>query len=88
MNILLTIFLAPIALFAGFIALAFFIRFFWVWAGLGLVAVASFVGYFCWLEMSYWSSPYGKSAAKYNQEYNTLSPQEREVRFQHLQQIH
>jgi hypothetical protein len=88
MNILIIIFFAPIAFCAGCIALGLFIRFFWVWAGLGLVAVASFVGYFCWLETSYWSSPYGKASAKYNQEYNTLSPQEREVRFQQLQQIH
>jgi hypothetical protein len=49
MNILLIIFLAPIALFAGLIALKLFIRFFWVWAGLGLLATLVVGGYMVWL---------------------------------------
>jgi hypothetical protein len=47
-NILLTIFLAPIALFAGLIALGLFIRFFWLWVGIGLMVVLFPVGYMCW----------------------------------------
>ena len=61
MNILLTIFLAPIALFAGLIALRLFIQFFWIWVGLGCMAVLAFVGYF-WYACA---DSYARTAAYY-----------------------